>query len=118
MPCAHVYNGVFSADSRHDGHNHSNSISLRQLLDLLALTAAATTTAALTIAQRNASYSPHDVVEVEGRPAILLRCHRRDCNNPWATLVAGKIQILSWHGPHKHANELSLEVIRALTIGV
>lgn len=118
VPCAHVYNGVFSVDSRHNGHSHSNSISLRQLIELLDMTIDATTTATLAVAQGIAGYSPHDTTMTDdGKPAIILRCHRGDCDSPWAILAGGKLRLVSWHGQMKHANELSVETIRVLTLG-
>ena len=48
---------------------------------------------------------------------ISLRCHRDDCNRPWASIYNGVLTVESVHGGSRHTNAVSLEVLLKLLRG-
>ena len=115
MPYVHVYNGVFSVDSRHGGHTHANSIGIGLLLTLLEISSANVDPTSLIRAQESAGITVHEPVRWRaGDWAIPLLCFRRECNAPWAHVVKGAIHVVSYHNREMHYNQVSAETIRVL----
>lgn len=49
--------------------------------------------------------------------SLPLRCHRDDCNRPWAHISNGVLLVESVHGGHRHSNAVSLDTLLKLLQG-
>jgi hypothetical protein len=116
-PFSHIVNGVFIAESRHEGHIHTNAISLALLLKLAEISKVADGPGMI---EQQAAQGL-DIIQPKlwdtGQWALPLRCFRSDCDAPWAHLVDGTIQIMSWHYREKHDNQIAFDVLKILTGG-